>query len=147
MTREISMLKSYVMKLQFKVTTEENQIVHLKNPFINGIEEKIIEGFNTEALAKNLKGAFMTELEIRKADVDNLQIAAQKKVGDRNIQKKSFSDVAYPCTLCQQYIYYVHSYKLFLSCFSRVSVKRVIENHIYRKLLVQYKQVITGPSN
>lgn len=90
MTREISMLKSYVMKLQFKVTTEENQIVHLKNPFINGIEEKIIEGFNTEALAKNLKGAFMTELEIRKADVDNLQIAAQKKVGDRNIQKKKF---------------------------------------------------------
>lgn len=61
-----------------------------KNPFINGIEEKIIEGFNTEALAKNLKGAFMTELEIRKADVDNLQIAAQKKVGDRNIQKKKF---------------------------------------------------------
>lgn len=44
------------MKLQFKVTTEENQIVHLKNPFINGIEEKIIEGFNTEALAKNLEG-------------------------------------------------------------------------------------------
>lgn len=91
MAREISMLKDYVIKLEFKVKTREHQILDLKtrsmenNVVINGIKEQGVEGSNTEALAKALMAAFMTELELGEADVDNLQIAALYRMGDKNI--------------------------------------------------------------
>lgn len=90
--REISMLKYYVINLKFKVKTQEHQILNLKtrsmenNVVINGIKEESIEGSNTEAPAKTLKAVFMTELEMCEADVDNLQIAALYRMGDKNIQ-------------------------------------------------------------
>lgn len=61
MAREISMLKDYVIKLEFKVKTQEHQILDLNtrsmenNVVINGIKEESIEGSNTEAKAKTLK--------------------------------------------------------------------------------------------
>lgn len=60
MAREISMLKHYVIKLEFKVKTQEHRILDLKtrsmenNVVINGIKEESIEGSDTEALAKTL---------------------------------------------------------------------------------------------
>lgn len=71
MANEISMLKDYVIKLEFKVKTQEHQILDLKTRsmenkvVINGIEKRSIEGLNTEALAKTLKAAFMTKLDAR----------------------------------------------------------------------------------
>lgn len=66
MAREISMLKDCVIKLEFKVKTLEHQILDLKtrsmenNVVINGTKEEGVEGSNTEALAKALKAAYMT---------------------------------------------------------------------------------------
>lgn len=69
MAREISMLKDYVIKLEFKVKIQEHQNLETRltenNVVINCIEEESIEGSNTEALAKTLKAALMMELEMR----------------------------------------------------------------------------------
>lgn len=101
------MLKDYVIKLEFKVKTQENQILDLKtrsvenNVVINGIEENSIEVSNTEALAKPM---FITELG--EADVDNQQIAALYRMGDKNIRRK------FPRPICVQFSSKVHNDKV-----------------------------------
>lgn len=152
MARKISILKDYVIKLEeFKVKTQEHQILDLKtrsvenNVVINGIEEKGIEGSNSEALAKTLKAAFVTELEMRGEDVDNLQIAALYRMGDKNIQRK------FPRPICVQFSSKVHKYMVMRRVhilkqkrsFLRVSNQLPEETREKRKQLQELQQKYT----
>ena len=69
MLREISWLRDYVVKLEFRINVQEKQILDLKahslenNIIINGIDEK-----------HNFLNIFEKELELDKVTVENLQI-------------------------------------------------------------------------
>ena len=79
MLREISRLRDYIIKLEFRINVQEKQILDLKahslenNIIINGLDEKQPEKMNKENFAKILQNTFEKELGLDKVTVENLQ--------------------------------------------------------------------------
>lgn len=65
MTREIGCLKDYISKLEFRINTQEKQILDLKtrslenNIIINGLDEKCTKKSDEIGLAKIVRNLFI----------------------------------------------------------------------------------------
>ena len=94
MLREISRLRDFVVKLEFRINVQEKQILDLKahslenNIIINGLDEKEPEKMNKENLAKILQNIFEKELELDKETVENLQINSLYRMGESDSRRK-----------------------------------------------------------
>lgn len=103
MLRELSRLRDYVIKLEFRVNSQEKQILELKarslenNIIINGINEHDPERGNDENLAKIIQNVFEKELEMDKESVGNMHIKALYRMGDRDARRK------FPRPVCIQF--------------------------------------------
>ena len=88
MLREISRLREYVVKLEFRIYLQEKQILDLQahslenNIIFNGLDEKQPGKMKKENLAKILQNIFEKELELDKVTVENLQINSLYRMGE-----------------------------------------------------------------
>nr|XP_034331360.1 uncharacterized protein LOC105331972 [Crassostrea gigas] len=103
MEREIRRLRDYVIRLESKTNTHSAQIIDLKsrsmenNIIISGLEEKVTERRVSENLPNVIRNLFITELEMKDGDADNLQINKLFRMGDFDPRRK------YPRPICVQF--------------------------------------------
>lgn len=80
MEREMSRLRDYVIRLEYCVNVQRDQIIDLKikymenNVIVNGIEEKGTAN-EPENLAAIIRNIFITEMEMKPETADRLQIS------------------------------------------------------------------------
>lgn len=92
--REIRRLRDYVIRLESQKNTHGAQIVDLKsrsmenNIIISGLEEKVTERRASDNLPNIIRNLFFTELEMKDADADNLQINKLFRMGDFDPRRK-----------------------------------------------------------
>lgn len=133
MSREISRLKDYVIKLEFRVNVQEKQILELKsrsmenNVIISGLDEK-----PNENLASAVRDAFMQELDLGVEEVDSFHILNLFRLGEKDPTHKR----KYPRPICIQFGYKTHKDKVM----SRVRVLKEKKSHI--RLAVQQPEEI-----
>ncbi|XP_062569456.1 uncharacterized protein LOC134231515 [Saccostrea cucullata] len=103
MERELNRLKDYVVKLEYRVNTQNSQIIDLKsrsmenNIIISGLEEKGPERKSPENLANILRNVFISEMEMEEATVNELRINKLFRMGEYDVQRK------FPRPICVQF--------------------------------------------
>ncbi|XP_061178529.1 protein IMPACT homolog [Saccostrea echinata] len=103
MERELSRMKDYIVRLEYCVKTQSEQILELKtramedNIIVSGVDEKAPEIKNPENLAKIISNVFTAEMEIPAETVDSLQIYKLFRMGEYDKQRK------YPRPICVQF--------------------------------------------
>lgn len=103
MSREVRLLRDYIVKLEFRINSQEKQISELqtraleKNIIISGLEEKFTKSRTPENLAKVIRKFFIHEMGIEEDSVDALQINAFYRMGEKDKNRK------YPRPVCVQF--------------------------------------------
>lgn len=103
MSREVRLLRDYIVKLEFRINSQEKQISELqtraleKNIIISGLEEKFTKSRTSENLAKVIRNFFIHEMGIEEDSVDALQINAFYRMGEKDKNRK------YPRPVCVQF--------------------------------------------
>lgn len=101
--RELSRMKDYVVRLEYCVKTQNDQITELKaismedNIIVSGVEEMRSEMSKPENLAKIISNVFSSEMNIDVETVDNLQIYKLFRMGEYDRQRK------FPRPICVQF--------------------------------------------
>ncbi|XP_062588471.1 protein IMPACT homolog [Saccostrea cucullata] len=103
MEREMNRLKNYVIRLEYRVNSQSNQIVDLKarsmenNIIVSGLQEKGPERKSPENLAQILRNVFISEMNMGETAVDELQIQKLFRMGEYDAQRK------FPRPVCVQF--------------------------------------------
>ncbi|XP_062606209.1 uncharacterized protein LOC134268022 [Saccostrea cucullata] len=103
MEREMNRLKDYVVRLEYRVNSQSNQIVDLKarsmenNIIVSGLQEKGPERKTPENLAQILRNVFISEMNMGETAVDELQIQKLFRMGEYDAQRK------FPRPVCVQF--------------------------------------------
>lgn len=103
MSREVRLLRDYIVKLEFRINSQEKQISELQtralenNIIISGLEEKFTESRTPENLAKVIRNFFIHEMGIEEDSVDALQINTLYRMGEKDKNRK------YPRPVCVQF--------------------------------------------
>lgn len=106
--RELSRMKDYVVRLEYCVKTQNDQITELKarsmedNIIVSGVEEMRSEMSKPENLAKIISNIFSSEMNIDVETVDNLQIYKLFRMGEYDRQRK------FPRPICVQFANKAH---------------------------------------
>ncbi|XP_052693143.1 protein IMPACT homolog [Crassostrea angulata] len=106
--RELSRMKDYVVRLEYCIKTQNDQITELKarsmedNIIISGVEESRTEMGKSENLAKMISHVFSSEMNIAAETVDNLQIYKLFRMGEYDRQRK------FPRPICVQFANRAH---------------------------------------
>lgn len=107
MEREMSRLRDYVIRLEYCVNVQRDQIIDLKikymenNVIVNGIEEKGTAN-EPENLAAIIRNILITEMEMKPETADRLQISKMFRMGEFDKRRK------YPRPVCIQFAYRNH---------------------------------------
>ncbi|XP_062601518.1 uncharacterized protein LOC134263220 [Saccostrea cucullata] len=94
MEREMNRLKDYVVRLEYRVNSQSNQIVDLKarsmenNIIVSGLQEKGPKKEDTKNLAQILRNVFISEMNMGETAVDELQIQKLFRMGEYDAQRK-----------------------------------------------------------
>ncbi|XP_062621835.1 protein IMPACT homolog [Saccostrea cucullata] len=104
MERELSRMKDYIVRLEYCVKTQSEQILELRsraiedNIIVSGVDEKAPEIKNPENLVKIISNVFAVEMEIPAETVDSLQIYKVFRMGEYDKHRK------YPRPVCVQFV-------------------------------------------
>ncbi|XP_055999688.1 uncharacterized protein LOC130047930 [Ostrea edulis] len=94
MEREMKRLRDYVIRLEFQVKTQNNQIIELKaksmenNIIVSGVPERNQGKQTTENLPETIRNVFISEMEIERSIADNLGVLKVFRLGEYHPRRK-----------------------------------------------------------